>query len=237
MRRRVRDVMTSDVCTVDQDASFKQVAELLAERRVSALPVLDGDGRVVGVVSEADLLLKEEFPDGPAGGRVFEGRRRRAARAKAAGDSVAELMTSPAVTVGPDVPVAEAARLLHRHGVKRLPVVDPAGPLLGIVSRADLLKVFLRSDDEIASDVRQEVLLRSLWVDPDSVTVDVRDGVVTLGGRLERRSQATIAVSLVHALDGVVDVVDRLTFELDDTPMTVPSGLLIDRAPGVRRRL
>jgi hypothetical protein len=106
-------------------------------------------------------------------------------------------------------------------------VVDPAGPLLGIVSRADLLKVFLRPDDEIAADVRQEVLVRSLWVDPDSVGVDVRDGVVTLTGRLELRSQVTVAVSLVHALDGVVD----------DKPITVPADLLIDRAPGVRRRI
>jgi CBS-domain-containing membrane protein len=237
MRRRVRDVMTTDVWTVDREAPFKQVAELLAERRISALPVLDGDGRVVGIVSEADLLLKEEFPEGPAGGGLFEGRHRRAARAKAVGDTAAELMTSPAVTVGPDATVAEAARLLHRHGVKRLPVVDPAGPLLGIVSRADLLKVFLRSDGEIAADVRQEVLVRSLWVAPDSVDVDVRDGVVTLRGRLERRSQVAIAVSLVHALDGVVDVVDELDFEVDDTPIMVPSDLLMDRAPGVRRRI
>jgi CBS-domain-containing membrane protein len=237
MRRRVRDVMTTDVLTVDQETPFKQVAELLAEGRVSALPVLDGDGRVVGIVSEADLLLKEEFPSGTEGGRLFEGRHKRAARAKAAGDTAAELMTSPAVTVGPDATVAEAARLLHRHGVKRLPVVDPAGPLLGIVSRADLLKVFLRPDDEIAADVRQEVLVRSLWVDPDSVEIDVRDGVVTLSGRLERRSQTAVAVSLVHALDGVVDVVDQLDFEVDDTPIMAPSDLLIDRAPGVRRRI
>jgi CBS domain-containing protein len=229
--------MTTDVCTVGQDAPFKQVAELLTGRRVSALPVLDGQGRIVGIVSEADLLLKEEFPEGPPDARLFEGRRRRSVRAKATAATAAELMTSPAVTVGPDATVAEAARLLHRHGVKRLPVVDPAGPLLGIVSRADLLKVFLRPDQEIAADVRQEVLLRSLWVDPDSVGVDVRDGVVTLTGRLERLSQIAIAVSLVHALDGVVEVVDELDYEVDDRPIMVPADLLIDRAPGVRRRI
>jgi CBS-domain-containing membrane protein len=237
MRKRVRDVMTTDVCTVDQETPFKRVAELLADRRVSALPVLDRDGRVAGIVSEADLLLKEEFPEGPPDARLFEGRRRRAVRAKATAATAAELMTSPAVTVGPDASVAEAARLLHRHGVKRLPVVDPAGPLVGIVSRADLLKVFLRPDEEIAADVRQEVLLRSLWVDPDSIGVVVRDGVVTLTGRLERLSQLEIAVSLVHALDGVVDVVDELDYEVDDRPIMVPSDLLINRAPGVRRRL
>jgi CBS-domain-containing membrane protein len=146
-------------------------------------------------------------------------------------------MTAPAITVGPDASVAEAARLLHRHQVKRLPVVDPAGPLLGIVSRADLLKVFLRSDAEIAQEVRQDVLTRAMWVDPDIVTVQARDGVVTLTGQLERRSLIPIAVSLVHGLDGVVDVVDRLSFEVDDSPIMVPSELLISRAPRVRRRI
>jgi CBS-domain-containing membrane protein len=236
MGRRVRDVMSQDVITVDEHASFKDIATLIAERRVSAVPVLDREGRVLGIVSEADLVLKEEFPDGP-GGRLFQGRRQREDRAKAAGDIAAELMTAPAVTVGPDATVAEAARLLHRHGIKRMPVVDPAGPLLGIVSRADLLKVFLRSDADIAREIRQQVLLRSMWIDPDTVVVDVRDGVVTLTGQLERRSLIPIIVSLVRGLDGVVDVVDRLTFELDDTPIMVPSDLWFDRASTVRRRI
>jgi CBS-domain-containing membrane protein len=229
--------MTREVVTVGERTPFKQIAGTMAERRVSALPVLDDEGRVAGIVSEADLLLKEEFPDGPAGGHLFQGRRQRMERAKAAGDTAAELMTAPAVTVGPDATVAEAARLLHRHGIKRMPVVDPAGPLLGIVSRNDLLKVFLRSDAEIAQEVRQEVLVRAMWVNPDTVTIKVRDGVVTLTGQLERRSLIPITVNLVHGLDGVVDVVDRLSFEVDDSPIMVPSDLLIDRAPGVRRRI
>jgi CBS-domain-containing membrane protein len=229
--------MTPEVVTVGEQASFKEIAATMAEHRVSALPVLDEDGRVAGIVSEADLLLKEEFPEGPAGGRLFQGHRQRVERAKAASGTAAQLMTAPAVTVGPDATVTEAARLLHRHGIKRLPVVDPAGPLLGIVSRADLLKVFLRSDAEITQEVRQEVLLRAMWVDPDSLTVQVRDGVVTLTGRLERRSLIPITVSLVQGLDGVVDVVDRLTFEIDDSPIMVPSDLLISRAPGARRRI
>ena len=237
MGRSVRDVMTSDVVTVDEQASFKEIAALITGRRVSALPVLDADRRVVGIVSEADLVLKEEFPEGPAGGRLFQGRRQREDRAKAAGETAAELMTSPAVTVGPDATVAEAARLLHRHSIKRMPVVDPAGPLLGIVSRADLLKVFLRSDADLARAVRQEVLLRAMWMDPDTVVVDVRDGVVTLTGQLERRSLVPIVVALVRGLDGVVGVVDRLTYELDDTPIMVPSDLLFDRASGVRRHI
>jgi CBS-domain-containing membrane protein len=237
MGRRTRDVMTVEVVTVDEHAAFKEVARLLTERRVSALPVLDGEGRVVGVVSEADLILKEEFPGGPPGGRLLRGRRRRETRAKAAGGTAAELMTSPAVTIGPDAGVAEAARLLHRHGIKRLPVVDPAGPLLGIVSRADLLKVFLRADADIAAEVRQQVLTRAMWIDPDDLLVEVRDGVVSLTGQLERRSLIPILVSLVRCLDGVVDVVDRLSFELDDSKIMVPSDLLVDWATGTRRRL
>jgi CBS domain-containing protein len=229
--------MTQDVVTVDEHASFKDIATLIAERRVSAVPVLDREGRGLGIVSEADLVLKEEFPEGPAGGRLFQGRRQREDRAKAAGDIAAELMTAPAVTVGPDATVAEVARLLHRHGIKRMPVVDPAGPLLGIVSRADLLTVFLRSDADIAREIRQEVLVRSMWMDPDTVVVDVRDGMVTLTGQLERRSLIPITVSLIRGLDGVVDVVGRLTFELDDTPITVPSDLWFDRASAVRRRI
>jgi CBS domain-containing protein len=237
MKRRVRDVMTREVVTVDEQQSFKELAALMAECRVSALPVLDEGGRVVGVVSEADLLLKQEFPEGPAGGRLFQGHRHRMERAKAAGDTAVELMTAPAITIGPDATLAEAARLLQRHQIKRLPVVDPAGPLLGIVSRADLLKVFLRGDDQIAREVRQEVLLGALWVTPDTVVVEVRDGVVTLIGQLERRSLIPIAVSLVRGLDGVVDVVDRLTFEVDDSPIMVPSDLLFERASTVRRRI
>jgi len=237
MGRRVRDVMTVDVVTVDEHAAFKEVARLLTERRVSALPVLDGEGRVVGVVSEADLMLKEEFPEGPPGGRLLQGRRRRAIHAKAAGGTAAELMTSPAVTIGPDAGLAEAARLLHRHGIKRLPVLDPAGPLLGIVSRADLLKVFLRADAEIAAELRQRVLRRAMWIDPDTVLVEVRDGVVTLTGQLERRSLVPILVRLVRGLDGVVDVVDRLSFELDDSTIMVPSDLLVDRASTIHRQI
>ena len=203
MGRRVRDVMTQEVVTVNEHASFKDVAMLIAERRVSAVPVLDQEGRVLGIVSEADLVLKEEYPEGPPERRLFQGRRRRIAQAKAAGYTAAELMTAPAVTIGPDASVAEAARLLHRHGIKRLPVVDPAGPLLGIVSRADLLKVFLRSDPDIAREIRQQVLMRAMWMNPDTVAIDVRDGVVTLTGQLERRSLIPITVSLVRGLDGV----------------------------------
>jgi hypothetical protein len=116
-------------------------------------------------------------------------------------------------------------------------MVDPAGPLLGIVSRADLLKVFLRPDNEIAQEVRQDVLVRTMWGSPDSVTVQVDDGVVTLTGQLERWSLIPIIFGLVHGLDGVVGVVDQLTFEVDNSPIMVPSDLLMNRTPQVRRRI
>jgi CBS domain-containing protein len=180
---------------------------------------------------------KEEFPEGPDDRWRIEHRRRRTARAKAAGDTAAELMTAPAVTVGPEASVAEAAKLLERHGIKRLPVVDEAGRLVGIASRADLLKVFLRSDEDIRREIREDVLLHTMWVDPSTFTVDVRDGVVTLAGPLEFRSLIPIAVRLVHGVDGVVDVVDRLWFEVDDTRDELRSTMWIDRAPAVRRQI
>jgi len=237
MRRRVQEVMTTNVATVGEGAPFKEIVRVLAERRISALPVLDAAGRVVGVVSEADLLHKEEFPEGRDDRWRIEGRRRRTARAKAAGDTAAELMTAPAVTVGPEATVAEAAKLLERHGIKRLPVVDDAGRLVGIASRADLLKVFLRSDQDIRREVREDVLLHTMWVDPDAFTVEVRDGVVTLAGPLEFRSLIPIAIRLVHGVDGVVDVVDRLWFEVDDTRDELRLTMWMDRAPAVRRRV
>jgi CBS domain-containing protein len=237
MRRRVQEVMTTNVATVGEDAPFKQIVRALAERRISALPVLDAAGRVVGVVSEADLLHKEEFPERPDDRWRIEHRRRRIARAKAVGDTAAELMTAPAVTVEPEATVAEAATLLERHGIKRLPVVDDAGRLVGIASRADLLKVFLRSDQNIRREVLEDVLLHTMWVDPDAFTVEVHDGVVTLAGPLEFASLIPIAVRLVHGVDGVVDVVDRLRFEVDDARDELRSTMWMDRAPAVRRRV
>ncbi|HEY2959449.1 MAG TPA: CBS domain-containing protein [Actinomycetota bacterium] len=229
--------MTTNVATVGEGAPFKEIVRVLAERRISALPVLDARGLVVGVVSQADLLHKEEFPEGPDDRWRIEGRQRRAARAKAAGDTAKELMTAPAVTVGPEATVAEAAKLLERHGIKRLPVVDDAGRLVGIASRADLLKVFLRSDQDIRREVLEDVLLHTMWVDPDAFTVEVRDGVVTLAGPLEFRSLIPIAVRLVHGVDGVVNVVDRLWFEVDDARDELRSTMWMDRAPTVRRRV
>jgi len=214
--RKVRSVMTADVVTVTEQAPFVELVRLLAVHKVSALPVVDGDGRVVGIVSEADLLRKEEYQDEQEGPHLLEGRSRRIARAKAAGHTAADVMSAPVVTVSPEETVPVAARLLARHGIKRLPVVDEAGRLVGIVSRADLLRLFLRDDEAIRREILEEVLLQTLWIDPLTVRVTVHDGIVTLAGQLERKTLVQIVVHLARTVPGVVDVVCQLTFELDD---------------------
>jgi CBS domain-containing protein len=211
----VRDVMTEKVAVARESTPFKEIVRVLAEKQIGALPVLDENGNLVGVVSEADLLAKEEAP-GPSGiARLRQ--RERALRAKAAGDTAGALMTSPAVTVRPDQPVVEAARLLDRTGVKQLPVTDVDGALVGILSRRDLLKVFLRDDDEIREEVMREVFMRALWADPTQVQVSVQDGIVTLSGELQQHSSVPVAIRLTRGVDGVVDVVNRLTFAIDDS--------------------
>lgn len=213
---RVEDVMTQRVVTVQVATPFKDVARLLAERKVSAVPVLDGDGRLVGIVSEADLLRKEQYQDATPVRRRFGHRRERAFRAKAAGDFAGDVMTTPAITIGSEATVAEAAKIMIEQNVKRLPVVDADGCLLGIVSRADLLWVFLRPDDEIADEIREEVFQRVLLQEP-TYTVTVTDGIVTVSGKLDRRSTVEIADRLIRAVDGVVDVVNGLTYQVDDS--------------------
>lgn len=227
MRTKVQDVMTTDVASVHADTPFKDIAEVLIARAVSAVPVVDGDGRVLGVVSEADLLRKEEFREQyyHEGYRPPLRARLRArlgqqggARTKAAGETAADLMTSPAVTATPDTTTVAAARLMDEHGVKRLPVVDSDGRLRGVVSRHDLLKTFVRPDGEIEREVRTEVLGRSLWADTSKVGVHVHQGVVTLTGRMDRHSDARIAVRMTRRVSGVVDVVDELRWDEDDAP-------------------
>lgn len=219
MKRTVSDVMTRTVVVVTESTPFKDVVRRMQEYRVSALPVLDDDGRLVGLVSEADLILKED-PELDEGAHLFEGRHRRHDREKAAGLTSRELMSSPVVTVAPDASLGDAARVMHRKAVKRLPVLDEHGRILGILSRSDLLKVFLREDADIEREIREDVIRRTLWIDPDTVTVSVRDGVVRLEGQLERRSLIPMIEQLVTAVEGVVGVEEHLSFGVDDTVVT-----------------
>jgi CBS domain-containing protein len=214
--RTVRTLMTHNVVTARPDTGFKDLVDTMASERVSALPVVDADGQVVGIVSEADLLHKLERPDHSAAARLVS-RERREATAKAAGGVAADLMTAPAVTIGPDSTAGAAARLMHEHQVKRLPVVDGDGRLVGIVARRDLLATYLRTDAEIRAEIRDDVLLRDMLIGPSEVAVTVHDGVVTLAGTVDRRSTARIVDRLVRGVTGVVDVVGQLRWRYDDS--------------------
>jgi CBS domain-containing protein len=222
--RKVRSVMTREVVTVGEQTPFTELVRLMAVHKISALPVVDDQGVVIGVVSGADLLRKEEYQQQSEGDGWLARRHQRVARAKAAGRTAAEVMSAPAITIDPDATVPMAAKLLARHGIKRLPVVDDQRRLVGIVSRSDLLRLFLRDDEAIRREVVEQVLIRALWVQPYNVTVGVRDGIVTLAGRVERKSIVPAAVRLTRTVPGVVDVVDHLSFEWDDDqPEPIPS--------------
>ncbi|MFJ8113875.1 CBS domain-containing protein [Streptomyces sp. NPDC096132] len=205
----VSDVMTQTVVAVGRDAPFKEIVLTMEQWKVSAMPVLEGEGRVIGVVSEADLLPKEEFREGEQ--PLSQQRQRLADVAKAGATRAEELMSTPAVTVHPDATLAQAARIMAVRHVKRLPVVDDIGMLQGIVSRADLLKVFLRPDDEIADEVRRRVVSSLYPTAGHSIDVTVHEGVVTLRGHVRDTALVPIAVRLVRAVEGVVDVEPELT--------------------------
>lgn len=208
---RVRDVMTADVITVDRATPHKEIARLLTGHQISGMPVLTAEGRVAGVVTEADLLALDDRPSRAARTSATPLlRRRRRGRAPLAGD----LMTSPAVTVHPQTTIPGAARMMTIRQVRRLPVVDDDGTLVGIVSRRDLISVFLRPDSQIAQDARA-VIDEILRADPAKTRVLVRDGVVTLAGTLtqaEARHPVLVAVAirLLWDIDGVIDVINRL---------------------------
>lgn len=210
MHIKVRDVMTARVVAVYVDASFKEMASRLREYRVSAFPVLDAARKVIGVVSEADLLAVQARPDGRLGPltglRHYLGRGRK--RAATAGD----LMTSPAVVIGPDEPAADAARLMYSRRIKRLPVVDDFGRIAGIVSRADVLSVFSRPDDDIRREIIHELITRRYLSDPGDFKVTVRQGIVTLEGTPLTDQVGRGIADEARYVDGVVTVRDRLTY-------------------------
>ena len=213
MNAKVRDVMTGEVVAVRRDASFKEMAARLREYRVSAFPVIDENRRVIGVVSEADLLAKEALAGEHAGiPAALTGILHHKDHQKAQGVTAGDLMTHPAVTVRPEDSVEHAARLMYTLQVKRLPVVDAGGYLVGIVSRADLLTVFDRTDEEIHAEIVNDVILREFLVHPAMFAVTVADGVVTVQGAPETAELGHNLVTRIRHVQGVVAVRDKLTY-------------------------
>ncbi|MGW7529305.1 CBS domain-containing protein [Streptomyces sp. NPDC054783] len=219
---KVGSVMTTNVVRAAYGTPFKEVARLLADHKISGLPVVDEGEKVIGVISETDLMVRQAPIRDPYQPKrraplaaLTRGGRRQAAKAEAR--TAGQLMTEPPVTVHAEDTIVEAARTMAQRHVERLPVVDEEDRLVGIVTRRDLLQVFLRPDKEIREAVVEEVLGRALWLAPHAVDVAVVEGVVTLAGQMERRSETEIAVSMSRQIDGVVAVVDKLGHRLDDS--------------------
>ncbi|MFE3901561.1 CBS domain-containing protein [Streptomyces sp. NPDC059153] len=217
---KVGDLMTDEVVSVVSLTSFKEVAKLLAQHNISGLPVLDDEDRVVGVVSESDLVNRQAARHLVTGGAPDADTT--TMTPSGAEFTAAEVMSTPAVTVRAEETVPEAARLMMRGGVERLPVVDDEDRLVGIVTRRDLLRLFLRPDAEIRRRIVEDVLVGTMGLGADVVTVHVVDGVVTLEGRLKNRSQIAILTCLAERLDGVVAVVSHVTAHVDDPVPTSP---------------
>jgi len=209
---KIKDVMTNEVVAVRRDASFKEMAARLRQHRVSAFPVIDDNRRVIGVVSEADLLAREALGDEHGIPAALTGILHHKELKKSEGLTAGDLMTHPAVTVRPEDSVEHAARLMYTLQVKRLPVVDAGGFLVGIVSRSDLLVVFDRTDEEIHAEIVNDVILRDFLVDPALFTVSVAEGVVTIQGAPETAELGHNLVDKIRHVLGVVAVRDELTY-------------------------
>ncbi len=212
--RRVSDVMTTTVVTVDRIISYQEIDRLLTERRISGVPVLMMGRQVAGVVTEADLLAAEDETARQARMASTIGRRWRLRKQPHVSLTAGAMMTGPAITIGPDATIPAAARLMNTHHIRRLPVIDEDGKLVGIVSRRDLLSVFLRPDADIVHDARQ-VLDEIPVADPKDVIATVRYGVVTLTGTMrsepaQEKDPIPLALRLIWDIDGVVDVVNKL---------------------------
>ena len=231
----IRDVMTTPVVGVRPETPLREVAQLLIDHRISGLPVVNEDGTVVGIVSEADFLIKEQGADAVRHRRLAwilgESRESRSQLAKVAALTAGEAMTAPAITVSSNCRMAEAAAIMTSHRVNRLPVVED-GRLVGIVTRADLVRAYVRTDDELANTIRDDVLLRILSVDPAMFTVDVVDGVASISGHVERRWTAQMVEQAVGMVPGILNVHTDVTWTLDDThPEATPIGTFFPVIP------
>jgi CBS domain-containing protein len=213
---KIESLMTKHVVTAAPETPLKRVARMLTRYRISGVPIVDAEGGVLGVVTEADILCKEQgLAPEPGGllGWLFEKADAEGSRllARTAG----EAMTTPPVMISPDASISEAARIMVTRHINRLPVVDD-GRLVGIISRADLVRAFHRSDQEIRHELEEDVLLHQLWVSTEDVQVSVTDGVVELGGMVENRTQAELVAAYALRVPGVVDVISSVTWRVDD---------------------
>lgn len=219
---KVRDVMTRQVVTARPEMSLRDLALLLSEHRISGMPVLDGEGTVIGIVSEADILAKERGHEPVHGGGLswlFGERAVPDELRRHAATSVGEAMTTPAITIDQDRPLREAAALMLDRGVNRLPVTAD-GMLAGILSRADLVRAYIRRDTEALAAIRDEVIRKTLWLDPDDMVIEVHEGIAHIAGTIDRQSTAAIIERLVALVDGIDLVVNDLRWEMDDSDLS-----------------
>jgi CBS domain-containing protein len=213
MSSLVKDVMSTHVIAVRKSASYKEMAAMLRSQRVSAFPVIDEDNKVIGVVSETDLLTKEALEGSVP--RTVQSLTRQRVRSQVNGVTAADLMTKPAVTIGPDQTVTDAARLMYNRRVKRLPVVNGDGTLIGIVTRSDVLSVYSKPDPQIRSEITKNLILGVFLCDPAKFTVTVKDGIVTVEGTPETTQVGLDIIDAARHMEGVVAVRDRLTYPAD----------------------
>jgi CBS domain-containing protein len=228
--QKIKHVMSTDVTTVREDTPFKDVVRALEQRDISAAPVVDVAGHVLGVVSQADLLVKQgaQEQDWTRSPMTWWRRRRDARRASAT--TAGRLMTTPVVTITANSTVVRAARELNRYNIKRLPVVDADGKLVGVVSCKDLLSLFLRKDEDIRADIIENVFERGIGmvVNPSTVRVTVHDGRVELDGQLDMKSLLPLVEQVAQHIDGVVDVTMSMTYRTEDTHVHVPPAMGVD---------
>jgi len=230
MGTTVAEVMTTRVIAVKRDAEFKQIAHVLREYRVSACPVINDAGQVIGIVSEADLLYKTADCDMPVG--LIRLRWKLAEQSKITAITAAQLMTSPAVTIQADAPVQVAARVMRDRRVKRLPVVSRNGELIGIVSRADVLGVYERSDADVLAEVMR-VIAAELALSPANFEATVTSGVVTLSGLAPQQETELELAARIRHVEGVVAVRDRLAYGAAGRPGHGPGRRSDELAQGV----
>ncbi len=226
----VSDVMTRPVISIDPTTPIRDVALLLVEHRISGLPVVNAEGAVLGVISEGDLLIKESGPGAvphrPLARLFGESRATQQALSRVAARTAGDAMSSPAITIDAAAPLQAAAALMVSKRVTRLPVTQD-GALVGIVTRADLVRAFLQSDEDLTEAIRRDILLRTLWVDPGTFEIAAHDGIVAVRGRVDRRSTAAMLTRFIATVPGVVAVEADVSWTIDDGDVQAPSKDLL----------